>query len=163
MPEKVQADLYRGLGPVEIAQLERVVRLHILNAGAVVVIEGAHDQSMFLIRKGVVEVFKGEEKVTERAAGQLIGEVNFVLGTERTATVKAKTDVEIVEFPWEALWELFGENPQLSAQFAWNIATILATRFCEATVQVWDARSEHRLAMASLSRLQTRVSRGSEG
>lgn len=77
------------------AQLDRVK----FNAGQTIVRQGDPSDNFYLIASGEVEVFRdadgAEEKIGEMGPGQFFGELGLLMTAPRTATVKAKTEVEL--------------------------------------------------------------------
>ena len=63
--------------------------------------QGEYGTSMYIIKSGIVEVYKeegGEQtKLAELKEGDVIGEIGVLTGQTRTATVVAKTEVELME------------------------------------------------------------------
>ena len=75
--------------------------------GDIIIQEGDADRDLYVLNAGVVEVSMREENGTfvlsEIKPPQIIGELSFLTGHPRTATAKAKTDVELFIFPYESL------------------------------------------------------------
>lgn len=75
--------------------------------GDIIIQEGDTDRDLYVLNAGVVEVSMREENGTfvlsEIGPPQIIGELSFLTGHPRTATAKAKTDVEVFIFPYENL------------------------------------------------------------
>jgi PAS domain S-box-containing protein len=97
----------------------------------VLCVEGADTKDLFILLSGKLELFKGSNKFAEISdEGAPVGEISFLLGSERTATVKALTDVEAVRIPAAQLEQVLEKFPSLM----WRIAEFLARRL--------DARTE---------------------
>jgi CRP-like cAMP-binding protein len=77
--------------------------------GDVIIQQGAPDQDIFLVRKGQVDVETTQEgfivELNTLGPGSIVGEVAGVSHVRRTATVKAKTAVEVLRFPGARLVE----------------------------------------------------------
>ena len=75
--------------------------------GDIIIQEVDTDRDLYVLNAGVVEVSMREENGTfvlsEIGPPQIIGELSFLTGHPRTATAKAKTDVEVFIFPYENL------------------------------------------------------------
>jgi CRP-like cAMP-binding protein len=65
-------------------------------AGRDLVREGEVSRHLFVIRTGAAEVIRGGRKVAELGAGDFFGELSFLDGSPRSATVRAKTDMTVV-------------------------------------------------------------------
>jgi PAS domain S-box-containing protein len=99
--------------------------------GEILCVEGADTKDLFILLSGTLELFKGSNKIAEISAeGAPVGEISFLLGSKRTATVKALTDVEAVRIPDAQLEQVLEKFPLLM----WRIAEFLARRL--------DARTE---------------------
>ncbi|MGD9383869.1 MAG: cyclic nucleotide-binding domain-containing protein, partial [Desulfobacterales bacterium] len=63
--------------------------------GKVIFFEGDDTQDLFILVSGHIDILKGKKKIVEiTEKGSLFGEMSFLLGTQRTATVKATNDVK---------------------------------------------------------------------
>ncbi len=100
------------------------VRPVIFEPGQDIVREGEVGQSLYIIRSGEVEILKKSEDggpdqhLATLGPGEHFGEVAVFSGTRRTATVRAKTRVELLHVMREAALALSDSSPafaQLSA------------------------------------------------
>jgi NADH dehydrogenase len=100
------------------------VRPVMFEPGQEVVREGEVGQSLYLIRSGEVEVFKRSENggppehLATLGPGEHFGEVAVFSGTRRTATVRAKTRVELLHVMREAALALSDSNPALGQRLS---------------------------------------------
>jgi serine/threonine protein kinase len=60
--------------------------------GGIVVAEGEIDDSLYIILSGKVDVLKGEKKIDSIDKGKCFGEMAYLSGKPRAATLKAATD-----------------------------------------------------------------------
>ena len=82
------------------------------NPGQTIFLEGDDTQDLYVLVTGLVEIFKGDQKIREIAEeGAVFGEVSFFLGDQRTASVKAKTRVEVICIPKEEINLFLNECP----------------------------------------------------
>ncbi|MDC1174715.1 cyclic nucleotide-binding domain-containing protein [Bacteriovoracaceae bacterium] len=93
-----------------------------IKAGDVLIIEGEESYSMFFVRAGKLEAFKDvkgvETKLGDINEKEMVGEMSFFEKTPRAATVKAVTDCELVEFPYEQFHKMLEALPD------WNVGLI---------------------------------------
>lgn len=86
--------LFKGLSAPE---RERVIATrHILKpfkAGTKFINYGDMDDSFFILLAGKANVIIGDQVLAEIGAGDFVGEVGFICGERRTASVQATTDV----------------------------------------------------------------------
>lgn len=81
----------------------------------VLIREGEHSHTMYWLQAGqlVVSKRKGGEEVELGFiyTGELVGEMSFLDGEPRSASVRALTDCELVEIPREAFEKVFVGQP----------------------------------------------------
>ncbi|MBW2516906.1 MAG: cyclic nucleotide-binding domain-containing protein [Deltaproteobacteria bacterium] len=82
------------------------------NPGQTLFLEGDDTQDLYVLVSGQVEIFKGDQKIRNiTEEGSVFGEVSFFLGDLRTASVKAKTRVEVICIPKEEINLFLKECP----------------------------------------------------
>ena len=98
--------------------------------GDFIVVEGDDSQDLFILASGKLDVLKGSKKIyeiTER--GTIFGEMSFLLGDKRSATVRAKSEGQAFRIPKEEITTFLQSFPQVAGE----IAKILAKRLGETT------------------------------
>lgn len=99
--------------------------------GRTVFLEGDDSQDLYILVSGKLDVLKGNAKIDEVSEiGSLLGEMSFLLGTSRTATVKARSDAKTIRIPKEEITTFLAEFPEVARE----ITKLLAKRL--------DARSQ---------------------
>jgi CRP/FNR family cyclic AMP-dependent transcriptional regulator len=87
-----------------------------LKAGEILFKEGEASDSMYVIKKGRLSVFKlkgtQEVELAEVGPGQMIGEMAFFDRKPRSAGVKATSETEIIELPFSSLQTQYEAFPQ---------------------------------------------------
>ncbi len=90
--------------PVEaVRELAAMARARPVRAGAAVVEDGAGDDGVFVISMGRFAVVAAGEVCDELGPGDHFGEVGWLYGTERTASVEAIVDGEVLRLTGEQL------------------------------------------------------------
>jgi CRP-like cAMP-binding protein len=75
---------------LDVLQTSGAAHLYRFEAGESIVEEGNYEKTFFVLLRGVVRVVRGGRLVTELSApGTVFGEMSFILGKGRTATVVA--------------------------------------------------------------------------
>ncbi len=134
------------LTPEEITLIESigVVKRH--PAGFHLIEEGTMGSSFILILSGTVEVRKGlrggkYKCLVKLGACDLIGEIGFLGVQNRTASVVALDDVEVMEFDREAFSQLIEAHPAIGMKTYRGIAEELARRLSQSDEDLMDAIS----------------------
>ena len=105
--------------------------------GQTIFIEGDHSQDLYILVSGQVDIIKGHNKIAEiKDAGSLFGEMSFLLGAERTATVKAGSDITTIRIPKEEVTSFLNEFPAVAR----DITRILAQRLDSITQIVYGLK-----------------------
>lgn len=87
-----------------------------LGPGELLMHEGDESKEMYYVQSGTLAVFKRkgdqEFQIGTIIAGELVGEMSFLDGHPRSATVKAMTDCELVQVPHEKFNKLIDSHPK---------------------------------------------------
>jgi len=124
-----QVDWLRGLNDDELKMLVPSVAVRQFGAGELLIRAGEQGASMFIFRSGTAEVFAhtadGQTRhLATYVRGDVTGEMALMTGDPRTASVRAITDVEVIEMDREGFTRLFKEHPDAAA----GIGDIIALR-----------------------------------
>ncbi len=121
-------DLLTPLSPSERASVAKSVVRQVYAPGEMVLHRGDAGDSMFVIRRGKVEVqLCGEDggdtrDVAVLGPGGFFGEMGLFTGEPRTADVRALVELELLEIRKPAIEILLDENQQLAESFSSVIA-----------------------------------------
>jgi small-conductance mechanosensitive channel/CRP-like cAMP-binding protein len=127
-----QIDFLRNMPEQEVRLLVPNVQVHEFGAGETLYSQGQVGDTMYVIRRGKVEVLGRTEngatrKIAEMSRPQIIGEAGMMTGEPRNATCRAQTDVEVLELTRESFSELFKRHPEAVEQ----ISEVIASRASE--------------------------------
>ena len=127
-----QIDFLHNMSEQEIRLLVPNVQVHEFGAGETLFSQGDTGDTMFIIRRGKVEVLGRTENGAMRQIAvlhtpQIIGEAGMMSGEPRNATCRAQTDVEVLELNRESFAELFKQHPEAVEQ----IGEVIANRASE--------------------------------
>jgi CRP-like cAMP-binding protein len=124
------------LSPAEWDRLIEVMERRRFAAGAVVVARGEADRSLYLVASGSVEVLvphgRRERPVRVQGPGTVLGEVAFLDGKPRSATVRAIAGCEVLRLSIEAFEVLAGRHPDLGRKLLFDVGRIVALRLRQA-------------------------------
>ncbi|WP_035985444.1 cyclic nucleotide-binding domain-containing protein [Leptolyngbya sp. KIOST-1] len=122
-------EILHSLSPAEMQAIIPLLKPLQVEPGTVLCLEGAPGDSMFLIVEGEAEIFKGPQRLAALGAGEIFGEMALLTGEERSATVRAKTAMELYELDKSDFDAMLTYAPQLSS----GLSRILARRLRETT------------------------------
>ena len=101
-------------------------------AGEAVVRFGEIDRSLLVVLEGDLETVaerRGRRRMLSPApAGSIVGELGFLDGRPRSATVIASTDGELLRMSISSFETLAAANPRLGRMILFDLALILANR-----------------------------------
>jgi CRP/FNR family cyclic AMP-dependent transcriptional regulator len=121
----------------DLGRLRGVGRLESYEPGHEVVSASADDRDLFVVASGELEVTAGKDGLGQRIArlgpSDVFGEVAFIDGRPRSASVRAVTASRAVRISLDDLDELAAREPQLALRFLREIARILSDRLRTAT------------------------------
>ena len=95
-------------------------------AGTAIIREGDASQLTYFLQSGQVALYKDVQgravKITRLQAGEIFGEMAYLLGEPRTATAVAETGVSLIAFPPQVLEELMATSPALAREIIGALA-----------------------------------------
>jgi SulP family sulfate permease len=124
--------LLQGLGEHEITAVLLVADLRQVEKGAALFRKDERPDGVWMLQAGLVSILAGAGPDATRLAtfgpGQFVGEMGFIDGNARSATVTADTAVSAVLLDKQALEALVQDHPQAALKITRNIARELAHR-----------------------------------
>jgi len=108
-----RTEILRSLDEGEIRKLSEGVRVRVFGPGEDVVRQGEAGDSLFIIRRGTLDVRIDGAVVGTLREGNVFGEMSLLTGEKRTATVSAKTEVCLVEVSKDNIEPVIRANPHL--------------------------------------------------
>lgn len=94
-----RVELFRTLDDADLTELLRAIRPMEVAAGELIFREGEAGEAAYAIQTGRVEILvgrnRGEVKVAELSAGDVLGELALLDGSPRSASARALTDVTL--------------------------------------------------------------------
>jgi small-conductance mechanosensitive channel/CRP-like cAMP-binding protein len=149
-----QVDFLGALEDEELRLLLPSIRIHQFGHGETLMREGDPGDSFYIMRTGTVEVLaKAPDDgaaihIRDLNPPAFFGEISLMTGEPRTATIRARSDVEVLEISRVGFTLLFKQHPEVAEQ----VGEIIAMRMSEtrgavaaAHATVGDGSSRHRL------------------
>jgi small-conductance mechanosensitive channel/CRP-like cAMP-binding protein len=132
MEELRHVDFLRGLSEDHLRLLLPGLSVLKFGAGEIIVREGDQGDSLYIIRDGAVEVVAnaGDGKqvhIRDLKRPAFFGEMAVMTGEPRNATIRARTDAELLELGRGGFTELFKIYPEATAQ----IGEVITLRMSE--------------------------------
>lgn len=119
-----RVSLFEELDAAELQSIADSMHEANVPAGAIVAAEGGSGNGFFIIESGEAEVSIGGQPRAIMKAGDYFGEIALLLGSNRTATVTAVSDLRCYALtPWD-FRALVEGNPSI----AWKVMQSMATR-----------------------------------
>ena len=103
--------LFSACNQRELAQVAALTVPAEFPAGAVLTRQGASGGLAFVIASGSAEVVRGGRRLARLGPGDVVGELSLIDGEPRSATVRALTDMEVLEVSAEDLRRLLRKVP----------------------------------------------------
>ncbi|MGF1597490.1 MAG: cyclic nucleotide-binding domain-containing protein [Acidimicrobiales bacterium] len=93
-----------------------------VSAGQTLIEQGRHHHELYVIESGTATVLVDGTEVAEIPAGEMLGELGFFVSEAASATVKAKTDMELLVIPYNRFNQILDDNPRLVREIAVELA-----------------------------------------
>ena len=113
--ELQQLDLFRACRPAELRSLAAAVEESTLPAGATLCRQGERGQECYVVASGEVDVLIDDVLVATLGPGEVVGELSLLDNGPRTATVVARTAVELFVIPRRRFKVLMERVPSLGS------------------------------------------------
>ena len=113
--------LYCCLDEAEIHIVEQARRSQVFMPGDIIISAGDRKRDILCIDEGVVLVYIENEagesiEIARLPAGSLLGEMNFVMPTHRTAHAKALNEVKASIYSYHELSAILAQNHSLAGK-----------------------------------------------
>jgi len=120
-----------ALDDLDEGELERVLgksNIITCTAGDRVLKKGGVARNLFVVLDGNLEVRDDDRLLRVMTAGDVFGEIAFLLEQPRSADVYAATDARILSLSESTLRELIAKKPVIAGKLLLNVSKILARR-----------------------------------
>jgi type VI secretion system protein ImpH len=116
---RLRMPLFAALPLQVLAEMQRRMTVHHVPKQTVVVRQGAPGTSLFVIQRGAVTVVQREAsgadlQLATLQEGEVFGEIAFLTGQPRTATIITLEDTELLELPRQTFDALLATYPGLA-------------------------------------------------
>lgn len=136
--------IFENIPESTIRKLSESGRFLTLNKGDVVIQEGDNVTSIYCLLKGEVDILMPDDLeefddltlVNMLVDGECIGEYSFVDEQPASATVRANTDVELLELSHDVLRDALDADCELRAQLYKNLLESLVERLRNTNIYI---------------------------
>jgi CRP/FNR family cyclic AMP-dependent transcriptional regulator len=119
-----QVPLFAGLDDRELSQIAASMKERRFKAGDTVTEEGAGGAGFFIVEAGEADVSVDGQARSPIAPGDYFGEIALLTGSDRTATITARTDMVCWGMtPWD-----FRPLVESNSTIAWKLLTAMAEK-----------------------------------
>jgi CRP-like cAMP-binding protein len=126
-------------GPA-LAAMAAAMSLERFRAGETIIGSGDPADRIFVLAVGTAEVRPGADRSRPIGRGTLVGEIAFLIGGQRTATVAAASDCEVLSLPFANYRELLLAHPSGAIAVATRLARLLVAAEARLGVPGRDGR-----------------------
>jgi len=117
--------LFSGLSEESLDRLAAHSRWHRFAPGEAVIREGESSRAMYLIARGSAAVLQEEKELATLEAGEIFGEIAFLTGQIRSATVRATGELHVVEIDTIAMRALLESRHDVADELECRMAARL--------------------------------------
>jgi CRP-like cAMP-binding protein len=119
---------FKGLETDELLEIMALTRREHYTMGQRIFEAGSPSDSFYIIKNGSVMIKNGPIVLATLSIGDTIGEMSFVDRENRSATVAAIEESELMKVPFTALESLFDKYPHMSGKIYKSMAVSLSQR-----------------------------------
>jgi len=110
----------------ELDLLKQIEISETFQPGQLIISLGERNRDIIIIQSGTAEIMSPDQSgqtviLAEISAGELLGEMNFVIPLRRTASIRAKSDILVIRYPYKLLCNLFLTHITLGINFLQTI------------------------------------------
>ncbi|MBI5508154.1 MAG: Stp1/IreP family PP2C-type Ser/Thr phosphatase [Deltaproteobacteria bacterium] len=124
---------------VKVVGLTQMARVAAANR---FITEGEPGDELYVVLAGEVEIIKGDAVIVSLKAGAHIGEMALIDNAPRSATVRAKTDVNLLVMRREEFFGLIRSEPAIATKLLWSFVQVLSGRLRDTNEALQGARRE---------------------
>lgn len=107
-----------------------------LVAGTVLTLEGRAGGIAYVLLSGKAEVIHKDRRVASLGYGDVVGELSLIDGKPRSATVRAITDVDVLEIDGRSLGKLMDKAPSVQRKMLKALAERLRDADAKASASI---------------------------
>lgn len=114
--------LFRSAGPKALEHIASAAEEVTIKAGQILITQDHLHNEGLIIERGTAEVLVDGEVVAEIPEGEMIGELALFDRGPASATVRAKTEMDVLLIPYNRFDQILDENPAMVKSVAKELA-----------------------------------------
>ncbi len=115
-------DLFKSASDKAIRHLVSAADEVSVEAGRVLIQQDHNHNELYILSSGSAKVEVDGIEVAEIPAGEFVGELGYFVSAPASATVTAKTDLEVMVIPYNRFDQILDDNPDLVRAVATELA-----------------------------------------
>jgi SulP family sulfate permease len=137
-----QFELFKDFSAEELNMIQERLTLQTYNKGQLVFNEGDHGRDLYLLTKGSMSVKihlperNHQKRIYTYTSGVVFGEIAFLDGSSRSASVWAQEDSEVLCLPYSQFKILRTECPEIATKLITNLSIEISRRLRRTSNQV---------------------------
>jgi CRP/FNR family cyclic AMP-dependent transcriptional regulator len=136
--------LFSSLTDEELEAIAPSFKRVLLEPGSSLFREGDSDASMFIVRRGEIEIWKSDAQMQRHVlirmtAGMLFGEMAVVETRSRSANATANSEVDLVSLPAVAFAEICETHPHIGAKIQSALLKLISQRLRATSTELYGA------------------------
>ena len=88
-------EIFKNASEIRLIEICKIMKKEKFNPNEKIFNEGENGEKFYLIKKGIVNVYKNEKFIREICEGNCFGEISLLINEKRSATIKANTKVTL--------------------------------------------------------------------
>lgn len=118
-------ELFKDADKKALEHLEQAADEVSVKTGTVIITQGQHHNEGYVLLSGSVTVEVDGEHVADIHAVEVFGEIGLFANTPASATVRARTDLNVLVIPYNRFDQILDDNPALTKAIAKKLAVRL--------------------------------------
>ena len=137
---------FQKLAAAQVESLGAIGEVRDVAPGSDIIVMGSRGDSLFLLLDGALDVLRveggAERKLATIEAPAVFGEMEFLTGAPRSATIRATTAARVCALPFEALRRLMDDGDVAALQLMRSIAVVVAKRLAATVDKLREIEKE---------------------
>lgn len=118
-------ELFKDADKRALEHLEQAADEVTVKTDTVIITQGQHHNEGYILLSGSVAVDVDGEHVADIHAVEVFGEIGLFANTPASATIRARTDLELLVIPYNRFDQILDDNPSLTKAIAKKLAVRL--------------------------------------